>query len=140
MVDSGWHILDAIAWLKGLPTSVYCRTGTLKAAGGEYDVDDKAVLAFDFGDGSIGSMTACFVTVPGRYEVRLHGTQGTLELTTNKLVLYPRRGGEPLVVEDDGTDLIAAQFEHFCDVVLDGATPRVGAEQAPHLHAVADAA
>ncbi len=140
VVDSGWHSLDAIVWLKGLPTSVYCRTGSMRAADGPYEVDDKAVVVFDFADGSIGSMSACYVTVPSRYELRLHGTQGTLDLTPERLRLHPRPSGAVTEVLDDGADVIAAQFEHFLDVLLAGARPRVGIEEALRLQRVVEAA
>lgn len=140
VVDSGWHSLDAICWLKGLPSSVYCRVGAMKAAAGDYAVDDKAVVVMDFPDGSIGSMTACYVTVPSIYELRLHGTRATLELTPNTLRLHPRPSGEVVEVADDGADVIAAQFEHFLDVLLDGATPRVGIDEALRLQRVVEAA
>ncbi|MCC7491846.1 MAG: Gfo/Idh/MocA family oxidoreductase [Fimbriimonadaceae bacterium] len=140
VVDSGWHILDAVAWLKGLPSSVYCRVGGLRAAAGDYDVDDKAVLAVDFADGAVGTITACFLTVPSRFGLSLHGTRATFEIGADRLTISPRAGGEPTVVEDDGSNVMAAQFEHFVDVVRHGATPRVSIDAALRLQRVVEAA
>lgn len=139
VVDSGWHILDAMLWLKGMPSSVYCRIGGLRAASGDYDVDDKAVMAFDFSDGAVGCLTACYLTVPSRFELSLHGTRGTLELSQSKLSLLPRGQGETTVVEDDGGNPIVKQFEHFLEVVLDDAKPRAGIEEALRLQRVVEA-
>ena len=139
LVDSGWHSLDAIVAFKGLPRSVYCRVGGLKAGVDQDEVDDKAIVVFEFADGAIGSLTACFQTVPSRFELALHGTAATIEVDAKGLTLYPRAGRQPQRFEDDGTDPIAAQLDHFIDVVLEGAEPRVGIDQALAMQRVVEA-
>jgi len=139
LVDSGWHSLDAIVAFKGLPTSVYCKVGGMKAGVDQDEVDDKAIMVLEFADGAIGSLTACFQTVPNRFELALHGTAATLEADAKGMTLYPRGPGEPQRFEDDGADPIAAQFDHFLDVCLDGATPRVGIDQALAMQRVVEA-
>lgn len=140
ILDSGWHALDALVWLKGRPSSVYARIGAMQAAPGSYDVDDKGVLTFDFADGSIGCLVASHVTAPSRFELCLHGTAATLELTADRLFIHPRSGGQPEVVEADGRQPVAAQFEHFVDVVTDGVTPATGIETALQIQRVVEAA
>lgn len=139
LVDSGWHALDAIAAFKGLPSSVYCRVGGMAAGVAQDEVDDKAIAVVEFADGAIGSLTACFQTVPNRFELALHGTAATIEVDAKGLSLYARAGGAPERFEDDGVDPIAAQFDHFLDVVLDGVTPRVGIDQALAMQRVVEA-
>ncbi len=139
LVDSGWHSLDAIVAFKGLPSSVYCRVGGMSAGVAQDQVDDKAIAVFEFPDGAIGSLTACFQTVPSRFEVALHGTEATLEVDAQGLTLYPRQGGQPKRFEDDGVDPIAAQLDHFLDVALLGVAPRVGIDQALAMQRVVEA-
>lgn len=140
IVDSGWHILDALVWLKGMPSSVYARVGRMPAAAGDYEVDDKAILCVDFPDGAIGVVTACYLTLPNRFELLLCGTTAALELTQTRLTLHPRDGSAAVAIEDPGGNPIAAQFEHFLDVILNGVKPRVGAAEALAIQRVVQAA
>jgi predicted dehydrogenase len=124
IIDSGYHILDAVSALHGKPASVFAATGRLRAVeGGKYDIDDKATLVLNYKDGSLGSITISFATVPGEFRIVLHGQKGTLDVTGSKMDLYSEdKLVEQMVPDDYKVNLLEAQFAH-CARALTKAEP-----------------
>jgi len=120
IIDSGYHILDAIMAYHGKPASVFAATGELRAAkGGKYDIDDKAALVLNFKDGSLGAVTISFATVPNEFRVVLHGQEGTLDINPSSMNLY--QGNKLIVqmaVDDSKVNTLEAQFAHCVDALL----------------------
>jgi len=142
VIDSGWHILDILHWLRGLPETVYCTTGRGEALAGQtYDVDDRAVLALDYPDGGIASVVVSFIAQPGNRQVILHGTEATLDIRNEELRLHV--GGE---VDTEVThfrppaDSLGPQFERFLGLIDAKADPVAGAEEAYQVQRIIDAA
>lgn len=114
IIDSGYHIIDAIMAYLDKPSRIFASTGKLRAAKkGRYDIDDKAALILNFKDGGLGSLTISFATVPNEFRVTLHGQDGTLDITPSAMSLY--RGKDlvkTITVDDSKVDTLEAQFAH----------------------------
>ena len=114
IIDSGYHILDAVTAYHGIAATVFASTGSMRAAEhGDYDIDDKAALILNYSDGSLGSVTISFATVPGEFRVVLHGQKGTLDITSSQMKLFQ---GSALVkqleVDNSKVNTLKAQFNH----------------------------
>jgi predicted dehydrogenase len=59
----------------GLPTSAYARFGSISKRG---DVEDNAVVIFDYDDGPYAIVEASWVTPPMTTEIEVNGTRGSL--------------------------------------------------------------
>lgn len=114
IIDSGYHIFDAVVAYHGTPSSVFASTGSLRAAvKGDYDIDDKAAIVLNYKDGSLGAVTISFATVPGEFRVVLHGQKGTLDVTGARMDLYREsKLVKQLTVDDSKVNTLEAQFAH----------------------------
>ena len=140
IIDSGWHPLDLMHWYKGLPERVHAATGKMKAAPGtDYDVDDKAVINLEYPDGSIGSLVACFVTLPGETRITLHGVKGSIDAQRSKL-LYYERGELKEELQSKPADPTVAMVAHFVDCIETGREPTSCAQESLGVQRIIDAA
>lgn len=123
IIDAGWHLLELLVWLRGMPQSVLAMTGAMKAVpNAEYDVDDKAALLFNYADGGIGTAVISYVTLPSEWRLIFHGTKGVLEVTLERLTFW--QGTEVTeTFEPEPIDAFSAQLRHFLGVVQDVERP-----------------
>jgi predicted dehydrogenase len=142
IIDSGYHILDAVGALHGQPASVFAATGRLRAVeGGKYDIDDKAALILNYKDGSLGSITISFATVPGEFRIVLHGQKGTLDVSGPRMDLYSEdRLVEQVVPDDTKINLLQAQFAHCTRALTRGEPSLCDMERALEVQKVIEAA
>ncbi|MHB8996298.1 MAG: Gfo/Idh/MocA family protein [Armatimonadota bacterium] len=142
IIDSGWHILDLLTWLKGaLPETVYCTTGKGNAFPGEYNVDDRALLTLEYADGSIAGVVASFICLPNSRQVFLHGTDASLDITDSCLKLH--RGNDcdaEVITFGAQANLLQPQFEHFLHLIDTNASSVAGAIEAYNVQRIVDAA
>lgn len=139
IIDSGWHILDALRACKGRPARVHATTGAMKACPGQWTSDEKAALLLEYPDGSIANVVVCPVALPDRFEILLHGTEGNLEVRQSHLARYSRRA----LVETrqwPAQDLVALQLSHFLDCLSGKSEPRCGLNESLEVQAVIEAA
>lgn len=141
VIDSGWHMLDILHWLRGMPEKVYCSLGQGNALPGEYDVDDRACLVFDYPDGGLGNVICCFICQPSSRQVILHGTQATLDVTATRVAIHSgeTENSEVVTFAGDAAGL-APQFERFLGLIDSGAEPSAGAVEAFNIQRIIDAA
>jgi len=140
VIDSGWHILDLVHWYCGAPTRVSCFLGRGRALPGEYDVDDRAVLILEFESGAVADVTCCFITQPGNRQVVLHGLEGSLDVTAERLI---RSGADGVAQTEDfseGSHSLAPQLDAFLAAVRSGEVPSSASEEAYQVQRIIDAA
>jgi len=142
VIDSGWHILDLMHWLRGLPETVYCTLGKGEALPGQtYDVDDRAVLAMEYPDGGIASVVCCFICQPGNRQVILHGTGATLDIKNDEVRLHVGNEEDTQVTRfRPPADSLGPQLERFLHLIDTKADPTAGAEEAYQVQRIIDAA
>lgn len=140
VIDSGWHMLDLVHWYCGMPSRVSCFLGTGKALPGDYDVDDRAVVSMEFGSGAIATMTACFITQPGNREIALHGLEGAIGVTADRLVYTAQDGRQTTEEFTEGSHTVRPQLDAFIAAVREGATTVARAQDAYQVQSIIDAA
>jgi len=142
IIDSGYHILDAVLTFHGKPATVFASTGRLRAVkDGTYTIDDKAALVLNWSYGGLGSLTVSFATVPGEFRVVLHGQEGTLDISDSHMDLY--RGNErveQIAANDAGVNLLEAQFAHCVEALRTGNPSLCDMDRALDVQAVITAA
>jgi predicted dehydrogenase len=140
VIDSGWHMLDLVHWFCGVPSRVSCFLGKGRALPGDYDVDDRAVVNLEFDTGAVGTVTACFVTQPSNRQIVLHGLEGALDVTGERLIHTTADGDQTTEEFAEQSHSLAPQLEAFIDAVR---AQRVGpalAEDAYQVQRIIDAA
>ena len=142
IIDSGYHILDALIAYHGKPAAVFAATGSLRAAkGAQYDIDDKAALVLNYKDGSLGALTISFATVPGEFRVVLHGQEGTLDITPAAMNLYRAdKLVKQVTVDDSKVNTLEAQFAHCVRALAKGEPSLCDADRALEVQKVIEAA
>lgn len=141
IIDSGWHILDILTWLRGMPETVYCTTGQGNAFPGDYDVDDRAVLALDYNDGGIASVSISFICQPSARQVFLHGTEASLEVVDTCVRVHVGNETDSEVTNfAPMANGLAPQFEHLLHLIDTKASPVEGAREAYDVQRIIDAA
>ncbi len=141
IIDAGWHILDMVHWLRGMPKSVYASTGTMKGAPkADYDVDDKAVLILEYPDGGIASIVSCFITLPSEMRVTLHGVNGCIDVNGNNLTFMLADKIQEIDVPKQEIDPITLQMRHFAESIQSNKeSPIANARRAYEVMQIVDA-
>lgn len=140
VIDSGWHMLDLVHWYCGVPSRVCCFLGRGRALPGDYDVDDRAVVSLEFPGGAVGTVTACFITHPSNRQLVLHGLEGALDITGDRLVHTAPDGGQTVEEFAEGSHTLAPQLAAFIDAVREGRAGPGLAEDAYQVQRIIDAA
>jgi len=90
LMDSGSHLMDVLLWAVGEePEEVFAFTNNL-----QLDVDVLSVCALRFSGGALGSFTVSGDAPGWTSSVTLTGTEGTLLMRSDQLVLM-RKGADP---------------------------------------------
>ena len=133
------HLVDRLAWLVGSPiVEVYGRTTS--GARGIPGVEDGGVAVLGFGGGAIGSLSvyeathplrsdAPSVPMPGRLELEIHGTRGSLRYRTWHELIVDIAGSASRTVRDLPRDEMAREIGEFLAAVGEGRAPSVGADE-----------
>lgn len=141
IIDAGWHILDMVHWLRGMPNAVYASTGTMKGAPkADYDVDDKAVMILEYPDGGIGSIVSCFITLPGEMRVTLHGVNGSIDVNGNNLTFMIADKVQDVNIPKQEFDPMTLQMRHFAESIQSGKkSPIANTKRAYEVMQIVDA-
>jgi predicted dehydrogenase len=133
------HLVDRLAWVLGSPiVEVYGRTTT--AARGIAGVEDGGVAVLGFANGAIGSISVyeathplhsdgASVPMPGRLELEIHGTRGSLRYRTWHELIVDLAGSPSRTVSEQPRDEMAAEIGEFLAAVREARPPAVGASE-----------
>jgi predicted dehydrogenase len=133
------HLVDRMAWLVGSPIAeVYGRTTDY--ARGIPGVEDGGVAVLGFASGAIGALfvneathplrsDAASVPMPGRLELEIHGTRGSIRYRTWHELIVDLAGQPSRTVTDLPRDEMASEIAEFLDAVRTDRPPRVGAAE-----------
>jgi len=141
IIDSGWHILELMNWFSGVPQAVYATTGHGNALPGDYDVDDRAVMAMEYENGAIGVATISFICLPGERTLTLHGTEGSMQISDNEVRLHtgPQKDAEVITLAA-AEDSLGPQMGRFIELVRTGGDGMPGVLAALDVQRVIEAA
>lgn len=120
LVDLGYHFVDLIVWLFGLPSSVYCQIAGHNRPDQDYDTEDTAIVIFDYGvDGPDGLPHGTLVTsrvYPSREEeLTAYGTGGCARVQRGACTRIDTEGNvvESLRREDGWPSALIDQLASF---------------------------
>lgn len=132
LLELGYHCIDLLVWLLGLPEEVYGTTvGATPSAGlggGEpaqaiYDTDDTAAAIMRYASGLVASIVTTRSSGPVSEELSLHGRRGSLR-ADNETCFLRDRDGNVLDHAEAGPSPVAVylrQAEAFAQAILDDA-------------------
>jgi phthalate 4,5-cis-dihydrodiol dehydrogenase len=139
LMHDGVHLVDRLEWLIDSPiVEVYGRTTSY--ARSIEGVEDGGVAVLAFANGAIGSLfvnestyplrrDAASVPMPGRLELEIHGTKGSIRYRTwHELIVD--LAGEPsrTVTRSDDAEM-TREIRAFLDSIASGGPPPVGARE-----------
>jgi UDP-N-acetyl-2-amino-2-deoxyglucuronate dehydrogenase len=131
LLELGYHLVDLLVCMLGLPEEVY-GSGVCGHGGGgraarptpPYDTEDTAAALLRFRGACMASMVATRVSGPVSEELSLHGSDGSVFANSEMCVLRDPDGNVLDRVADDQVDPLAVfrrQAEHFVRAVRSGA-------------------
>jgi UDP-N-acetylglucosamine 3-dehydrogenase len=114
LVDSGWHMLELLTLLRGLPARVTANIGGMRVSPGDFDVDEQVTLILDYPDGGIAVVVASFVTTPEEIRLTLYGTRASLDVDLRADDVRRIIDGVPTMLAHAGTvDPMNALYDQF---------------------------
>lgn len=135
MMHDAVHCVDRLAWLIGSPIDeVYGRTSAY--ARNISGVEDGGAACLVFANGAIASLfvnQSTFplpsdsprVPMPGRMELELHGTRGSLRYNTWQSLQFSN-AGQAFTLTRQRSDEMAQEIREFLDAILENRQPIVG--------------
>jgi len=100
LMNQGIHTVDLLLWVLGDVIRVQARTATLLH---EIESEDTALALLEFASGAAGVLEASTATYPGYpRRVEITGTEGTVVLEHDRLVVADLRTPRPELVGDGG--------------------------------------
>ncbi|OIO01967.1 hypothetical protein COS16_02135 [Candidatus Desantisbacteria bacterium CG02_land_8_20_14_3_00_49_13] len=141
IIDFGWHMLDTIYWIKGMPSRVYANTCGIKALEGKNDIDETANIILEYADGSSAVVLTSITSIGRCWEFTFQCTKGTIKFSPCLVETYDK---EKLIEKLDITktepEMFAAQFNVFLNAVQTGKKPLTGPAYGLNLSRIAEAA
>ncbi|MBF6606238.1 MAG: Gfo/Idh/MocA family oxidoreductase [Chloroflexi bacterium] len=139
LIHDAVHLVDRLAWLIGSPIiEVYGRTTTY--ARGIVGVEDGGVAVLTFASGAIAALFVNEATypihrdseqvpMPGRCEIEVHGSRGTIRYRTwHELTVDIAGEGTTIIAGTDRGEM-GREIREFIDAILERRPPIVGAAE-----------
>lgn len=133
LIELGYHPVDLMLWLRGLPEQVYGlsalgnRPAEHAPDGGAlpvYDTDDTAAAILRYADGAMATVVTTRSSGPVSEELCLHGRRGSLRADGGHCLLRDPDGNLLDSAEDDSApvETFRRQARAFVSAVASGAT------------------
>jgi len=118
LIDMGYHMIDLLVWYFGLPDAVAASFSCKAFPDILYEAEDMAFIVANYK----ASGLACNIVIsdclaPKSESLLLMGTEGSLALQRDSLILFDRNMVESQRFDTQLDNLIADQLEHFIQVV-----------------------
>jgi predicted dehydrogenase len=131
MIDLGYHPVDLLQWVMGVPEEVYGAVAfghrATELPDGEvlpvYDTDDTAAVVLRYVSGSMATVVTTRASGPISEEVTLHGRKGSLRATSENCTVRDADGNviDHLAGEPAPREAFARQARAFVEAVRTGA-------------------
>lgn len=133
VLDAGYHTIDLLYWYKGMPQKVYCACSAKRGRPEwSYETEDTAVICLKYGDGSIAYAALSWVTGPSEERIIAHGTEGTLMVDWNEILVFEKSGSvlfRETRISRIRRETLLNQLEHFVECVKRGRKPLSNVEE-----------
>jgi len=138
IIDSGWHVFDALYWIMGNPVSVFAQTSASRTAPG---IDEKAAIQLRYPSGALANLTISYTVPQNTFEFLFTDQNKAVVITYDSLRCFD--GGK--LVESLEPDKKVEVMETMYSELLaaaegEKATPYITSfEQAEEIMTVIDA-
>ncbi|WP_050385850.1 Gfo/Idh/MocA family protein [Bradyrhizobium pachyrhizi] len=124
-LDMGYHTVDLLVWYFGLPTRVAGKLGTSAREGQKYDVEDTAMVLFNYDKGRkmttpiIGNLVMSRAFPAKDEQLMILGSRGSIGISRGKITRMDQTGAVVESLERQGSWLSASvdQLEYFADAI-----------------------
>ena len=131
LLELGYHPLDLLVWMLGLPDEVYGTsrgghrpepTGPAGDAQPVYDTDDTAVAMLRYSDGCVGNLVVSRRCGPVSEQFSLHGKVGSVTADSETCIMRDPEGMvlDSITGEDSPASAVTRQVEAFIGAVTSG--------------------
>lgn len=119
ILDMGYHSIDMILWYFGLPQSVCAEFSSVCIDNNDADVEDEALIIFNYDDKINGSLILSRYYSPKTEYIKVVGNRGIIEVERGKIVRYSNDGTiiESLTRENSWPTAASDQVDFFCKVI-----------------------
>lgn len=122
LIDMGYHAVDVLNWYCGVPDEVFLVAGKYALPESISEVEDTAVLAFNYNKKNrlSGVISLSRGISPEEEEIRMCGTEGTLIIKRGVLKLYKRGISDPIVEVNEPSvkaEIYSRQLDHFIEAI-----------------------
>ena len=128
IIDLGYHMIDVLIWLFGLPDRVISLASAIASTDDDYNAEDTATVLFQYLKGPFGSLSLSRRYSPKVEHFNIYGSSGSLSVEQRKMERTRSDGQivERLELDKFGPVEALRQLDYFCDV-LDGKEENFGA-------------
>lgn len=143
IIDSGFHILDVVQQLMGIPVSVFAETGESLHAFPDidYSVDDRAAILLKYRNGAFANVLTSYAVQPAQSFIEAYGTQGSLHWREGSLTHHTVAGeSATYTIESDGKTTIDRQLKTCLDAIRSGKESLLDVENAIDVQRTIEAA
>ncbi len=127
LIDMGYHYVDLLIWYMGLPQTITAKLSRGNRVGQTYDVEDTALLMFDYNVPSedekiLGNLIISRVYPKKEEKLIVYGTDGRIELQKEGIRRFDKHGEEVecLLCKDKKQDILAKQLSFFVQKIKCG--------------------
>lgn len=140
LLDSGWHIVEMVTLLRGLPARVTASAGGMRISAGDFDVDEQAALILEYPDGGLAVVLASFVAAPVETRLILYGKKMTLDIDVHRDRVALIRGSQAQDLSVGATrDTMAQTYDLFISSIATGSRPAGHWSNAIHVQRIIEA-
>ena len=138
VIDSGWHVFDALLWLMGQPESVFAQ---LCASRKVPDIDEKAAIQMRYPTGTLANLTIGYTVPKNTFEFLFTDQEKAISITYEAMEYF--EGGKLIetVAPKESLDVMDAMYGVLLTAVrkTDPAPYLTTLEQAEQIMTVIDA-
>ena len=117
LIDMGYHIIDLLIWYFGLPDSVAAIVSCKAFPNIVYEAEDTAIIIANYKQtGLVCNITISDCMAPKTEYLLLTGTDGSLRLERDRLILFDSNMIEVKQINIQINDFTADQLGHFVQV------------------------
>ncbi|MGH2640043.1 MAG: Gfo/Idh/MocA family protein [Rhabdochlamydiaceae bacterium] len=119
LLDLGYHMIDVLIWNFGLPNSVHAQISGAAAPNAGYNVEDTAIVVFNYGKGLNGTLTLSRCQAPKKEEFKITASHGQVETNGVEVKRMRREGSIAEIIRKECLlpSAATAQIEYFSQVV-----------------------
>jgi predicted dehydrogenase len=120
VIDSGWHVFDALQWLMGRPESVFAQLSFTRQAP---TIDDKAAIQLRYPSGTLANLTISYTTPKDTFDFLFTDHDRALQITYQHMQYF--EGGKLVesIEAKGGLEMIDAMYATLLQAIEEPGKP-----------------